>query len=325
MMKDIRSWMGKHMKPNQEAMLTRLALMLAEHKKARVGAGRSNPSIPDIPSVKMIAVTKVFACTAAMVDEMNIFGQGPVKYGTLGKGEFKAKSDSDSNSLFTPSGRTKLTDECLFWYSTGLERDEQYIDEYYFKNPNQIKRPNSQANVQRIPVRKQDAVDAAELEKIFHTSMDPRYLDVKEFTKDDLASQVDIENSLLPKEFRIKPPSFSSRKSMHVHALVDIRKRISEHTDIELEVPAHKIASKRTKEDRAKELELPFYHLTYKAREKYASMIFFKDATMDNDNDSDEIDYNDGSEPQQQSQYSAGSAFSLAMLSSQSSDKAYRK
>jgi hypothetical protein len=140
--------MGKHMKPNQEAILTRLALMLAEHKNAHVGAGCSNPSVPDIiSSVKMIADTKVFACTTAMVDEMNIFGEGPVKYGTLGKGEFKAKSDSDSDSLFMPSGRTQLTDECLFWYSTGLEWDEQYTDEYYFKNPNQtIKHPNSQVN-----------------------------------------------------------------------------------------------------------------------------------------------------------------------------------
>ena len=57
-MKDIRSWLLKHARRNQEALLTRLALNLVDKKRSRMAGGESSKAKTDSGERKEIAVTK---------------------------------------------------------------------------------------------------------------------------------------------------------------------------------------------------------------------------------------------------------------------------
>eukprot|EP00978_Attheya_sp_CCMP212_P006182 scaffold13947_cov38-Attheya_sp.AAC.3 len=69
MMKDLRSWLGKHMQTNQEALLTWMTLTLNEKKKAWVGRGQKKASDHVNGKIKMLADTKVFYSTV-LTDEV---------------------------------------------------------------------------------------------------------------------------------------------------------------------------------------------------------------------------------------------------------------
>eukprot|EP00978_Attheya_sp_CCMP212_P005904 scaffold13182_cov64-Attheya_sp.AAC.8 len=205
-MKDIRSWLGKHMRPNQEALLTRMALTLNEKKKARVGCGRKKAS----NHVDVLYLTEHF-------------GIGPVKYGVLGqKTPFKSKAPA--GCLYTPSGKIELTDDFQYIISTSCGRVYEYYLQYYFLNLGQVKRPNKQVvNVRRIPVKIQDIAEQDKLDLIFYTSTKAESLAVKCFTKDNLFDQVKTENKALPENKQLKVSAFAKSKIIHATAIVKIR------------------------------------------------------------------------------------------------------
>jgi hypothetical protein len=81
-----RLW--KHPRPNQEALLTRLALNLVDKKRSRMAGGESSKAKTDSGERKEIAVTKVFCyvlCNQIDHNLHNLWGEGAVKHRTYRK------------------------------------------------------------------------------------------------------------------------------------------------------------------------------------------------------------------------------------------------
>ena len=75
LMKDIRSWLLKHARPNQEALLTWLALNLVDKKRARMAGGESSKAKTDSGEREEIAVTRVFCYVFMRSDRSQSLGR----------------------------------------------------------------------------------------------------------------------------------------------------------------------------------------------------------------------------------------------------------
>ena len=59
-MKDVRSWLLQNSRPNQEALLTQLALNLVDKKRSWMAGDESSKGKTDSCKHKEVALTKVF-------------------------------------------------------------------------------------------------------------------------------------------------------------------------------------------------------------------------------------------------------------------------
>lgn len=278
-MKDVRSWLGKHVQANMESVLTNLVLQLADLKKARTAdvptsAIVSETTSENAPQLKELAGTKAFVSTMVWQDTHNIWGPGPIKYsnGNESKG-YKG------NKFYDITGENELNWGILRFRPEGIDRNRRYGNEYYFVGErNQVTRPNKKVNLRSIPVLAKSIRKQKELDEIFFRSMDPEELSSDEYSKDDLLDQVRKENNLLPDDAKLPLPAKKLKKFIHAVCLVSIREKAGalklDLSPAQTERVEHSKSAKLTEQEVETELQSDFYRLSATVRAKYTDAKF---------------------------------------------------
>jgi hypothetical protein len=119
--KDVREYLGKHAKPNQELLCIHTSLLLKERKQFCQGLATvstsKNPSLE-----KTFAMSVIFLQQLDLIERWNVWGEGPVRVGEQGKEAVAAQLFSD------PTGITHLNYNILFEISAGEETLMQYFE-----------------------------------------------------------------------------------------------------------------------------------------------------------------------------------------------------
>jgi hypothetical protein len=283
MMKDVRSWMGKHYLKNHEALLNRVALTLVDMKGARVdGIGKSRVKQEESDK-KSLMVTRVFLSTMVWAYDLNLVGPGPIKYhnGETSKGY--------QGPFFDPSGEVELNWGLLNWYQDGIDSFKAYMKEYYVDGElHQVSRPNRIVSLRRIPTRRDMLTKQQDDAEAFFSSMDPEVLSGDFFNKDDLIDQLRKENQLLPEETRLKLPAKSKNKKVQGKALSLVRLAAREkQIDLSSVQSFDVVDSEPPSREKVTELlSDEFYSLTSAVREKYSTRTFTLSITQGEEQES---------------------------------------
>jgi hypothetical protein len=105
--KDIRSYLGKHKKPNQHLLMRRTALLMKDRLR-RKGEDSASSCRQKYDVVKKeIAISPIFCNQLCLIYSHNFWGEGP-----LSNGDFH--EESDESSFFDPSGEDELNRRLLF-------------------------------------------------------------------------------------------------------------------------------------------------------------------------------------------------------------------
>jgi hypothetical protein len=115
---DIRRYLGKYKRSNQELACVRAALLTTARKRAKLRGVESTPVAPREKSKmdnlleKSITVTPIFCHKIILIERLNLWGEGPVLVGKDG-------AEEEPTCFCDPSGRNNLNTDLLFDVSAG--------------------------------------------------------------------------------------------------------------------------------------------------------------------------------------------------------------
>ena len=138
--KDIRKYLGKYKKPNQELLMTRTALLMKGRLQSRKEEMNHNQSRHQqrhcdrpIRIENDIAVSPIFCYQLDLIYAHNYWGDGPVLVG-----EYNC---IESTSFSDPSGDNALNPNILFDVSNAEEALKIMFQEVYLAEPSERKKP----------------------------------------------------------------------------------------------------------------------------------------------------------------------------------------
>ena len=141
--KDVREYLGKHAKPNQELLVTRTAMLLKERKRWKAAASnqqRTNKRAErniDEPVEKSLAISPIFCSQMDLIAQWNIWGEGDV---LVGKGESTVAPYCFSD----PSGKHQLNINLLFDISAAGKTLVDYFSKFHLEEKaNSVQRPET--------------------------------------------------------------------------------------------------------------------------------------------------------------------------------------
>ena len=154
MNKDLREYLGKYAKPNQELLLWRAALLLKDRKQDRTelnwlfGIPEKQPGVPEANTEEKnkLAISVIFCHQLDLIDKLNLWGDGAVKVG-------KGNTFEEPMSFADPSSENELNTESLF----DISGAEEAIMAYFYFNSlsrelNQVSRLEKDVSLRMTPV-----------------------------------------------------------------------------------------------------------------------------------------------------------------------------
>jgi hypothetical protein len=271
--RDIREYLGKYKRPNQELLCIRTSLLMKDRKRVRAGSGlRSNEVESDFTDLeKTLAITPIFCSQLDLIESWNLWGSGPVLVGKKGR-------EIEPTRFTDPTNRTPLNFEILFEISAAQDTLMEYFEETQLKGPlDKIGESEKKVSLVMKPVELAAHEEKINEELIRLTSTDARNLEqvaTVAFLKDRL--------HLLADEFEFLPSSdeipTSGKKEVFTKLLARFHKRILKddpqfRDDIkaELDEKAAACSGFADRERKKSELQLQFFSFTNDARAKFAA------------------------------------------------------
>jgi hypothetical protein len=148
MNKDVREYLGKYAKPNQELLLQRAALLLKDRKRDKSELNRlfSHDKKKTRDSENKLAISVIFCHQMDLLDNLNLWSEGPIK---VGKGaHFEAPQ-----SFPDPSGENKLNMESLFDISSAEEAIKAYFEHCSLSGDlHQVTRSEKDVSLRMTPI-----------------------------------------------------------------------------------------------------------------------------------------------------------------------------
>jgi hypothetical protein len=165
MNRDLREYLGKYAKPNQEMLLRWATLLLKERKQERAKLTQifSQRRANNRESEKKVAISVIFCHQMDLIGKLNLWSEGPIK---VGKG---AALTFEKPQQFTDySGEFPLSKGSLFDISGAEEATMAYFEHSGLTgNVNQVSRSKKLALLGMTPVLLSGVKQARE-DEIYH-------------------------------------------------------------------------------------------------------------------------------------------------------------
>lgn len=151
MNKDLREYLGKYAKPNQELLLRRASLLLKDRKRDRTELNRlfgitERGELGANREEKKLAISVIFCHQLDLIDKLNLWGDGAVKVG-------KGNCFEEPRQFTDPSGEHELNTESLFDISGAEEAIMAYFDFNSLSGElNQVGRSEKDVSLRMTPV-----------------------------------------------------------------------------------------------------------------------------------------------------------------------------
>ena len=166
---DMRKYLGKHAKPNQEMLVTKTALLIKERRRWKAGnssdSRESDPLNAALPD-KSIAVSRIFCHQLDLLSRWNIWGaNGEPRVGS-------ASATTEATSFTNPLGNYPLNTQLLFDITAVDKRLSEYFDHRFIQGND-----TNAVSLRMTPVKVSDVKDARIAEFTRQTSTDVKELD----------------------------------------------------------------------------------------------------------------------------------------------------
>jgi hypothetical protein len=272
MNKDVREYLGKYAKPNQELLLQRAALLLKDRKRDRSELNRlfSHNKKKTKESDNKLAISVIFCHQMDLIDKLNLWSDGAVK---VGKGEC-----FEVPQLFTdPSGENELNTESLFDVSSAEEAIKAYFEHSSLSGEvHQVTRSEKDVSLRMTPILLSEVKQARIDEFKRRTSADSSVLALlttKVYLASRLSELIDAYPFLAEE---VPTPQASEKKGKFseavakAHELIvatdpDFRKKQKEALN-EQYILCDGFASQQRKRQ---ELQRPFYSIPQAAKREF--------------------------------------------------------
>jgi hypothetical protein len=283
--KDVREYLGKYAKPNQELLLQRTALLTRERKRARVGAPTKRPEVTQ--EEKTLAISPIFCSQMDLIDQWNLWGDGPVLVGKA--------MDLEPPTRFTdPSGKNALNVNMLFDVSSAEKTLMAYFEYSSLEGAvHKVSRSEKEVSLRMTPATLEDIKQARsdELKRLTSTDTDALMaVTTVAYLKARLQQLLDKYAYLA----RIATPDPNSKKRSYAEALSKFHRKIIEKERHFVRTIKNELREKSAGSDgyadpqkKREELKLMFYALTDEAKAKFLERKYtipFENDGADNDN-----------------------------------------
>jgi hypothetical protein len=168
---DVRSYLGKYAKPNQELLLQRTALMTKDRRRWKATAAakrRGDKKSSQDHFDKILAVSPIFCHQMVLIDQWNLWGTGPV---LVGSGE----NLEEPKGFCDPSGKNFLYPNILFDISSAKDTLMAYVEHNHLKeDPNRVHHSEKDVSLRMTPALVEDVKQARldEFERLTSTDKD---------------------------------------------------------------------------------------------------------------------------------------------------------
>jgi hypothetical protein len=187
MVGDLREYLGKHAKHNQELLLTRTAMLLEERKRdrkeTRIFTSQDTRTKSDHTK---LAISPILCHQLILIEKIGLWkGEDDIYVGS--KDTWKAQT-----ILTDPSGENELNVQILFEISQAEKQIMDYFDTYYLSGElNQVARSEKDVSFRKTPVLLESVTQARNDEVTRQTSTEPKTLEAlctKEYMQSELLS-----------------------------------------------------------------------------------------------------------------------------------------
>jgi hypothetical protein len=296
MNRDMREYLGKYAKPNQEMLLRQAALLLKDRKKVKTEfnhlfSRHASAEESKSDSEKKLAISVIFCHQMDLIDKLNLWSEGPVMVG-------KRDTFEVPQQFTDPSGEFELNTESLFHISSAEDTLKAYFDLYYLQGEVHIvSRSEKEVSLRMTPVLLDEVKQARKEEFARRTSKDCFML-AKLATKAYLDRR--LRELLVEYPFLcgiVECPNQSVKKGEFAKAVAEAHKKIIErNANFAAEVKAamsrqyascHGFADQPRK--RA-ELQRPFYSLPLVAKQSFFDRKYSIDYIQDLDEQTEGVE-----------------------------------
>jgi hypothetical protein len=210
--KDIREYLGKYAKPNQELLVTRCAILMKERKRWKAAASnmRRDNRVASQSAEKTLAVSPIFCHQMDLIDRWNIWGDRSPLVGKDGE-------TSVPKCFMDPSGQHALNIQLLFDISAA----EDTLMEYFSKNHledslDRVQR--SEVGEHGVSLRKTPAlvadIDQARDEEVSRRTSDDFELLIKLCNKPYLKDRINKLRATYPYLRCLAVPNSTAKKAL---------------------------------------------------------------------------------------------------------------
>jgi hypothetical protein len=274
MNKDVREYLGKYAKPNQELLLRQAAILLKDRKVVKTEFNHlfSRHTVDESKSEpeKKLAISVIFCHQMDLIDKLNLWSEGPVMVG-------KGNAFEEPQQFTDPSGENPLNTESLFHVSSAEAASMAYFELFNLQGERHIvSRSEREVSLRMTPVLLDEVKQARADEFTRRTSKDC-------FALARLATKAYLDSRLrqLLEEYPflcgiIQCPTQSEKKGEFAKAMANAHTQIiAQNANFAAEVKAAMnahyascsgFADRRRKRD---ELQRPFYSLPLAAKQSF--------------------------------------------------------
>jgi hypothetical protein len=298
---DVRSYLGKYAKPNQEMLLQRTALMTKERRRWKAAAaakrrGNKKSGIQENNVEKSLAVSPIFCHQMILIDRWNLWGTGPV---LVGSGE----TLEEPKGFCDPSGKNLLYPNLLFDVSSAQDTLMAYLEHNHLQeDPNTVHRSEKAVSLRMTPALLKDVKQARldEFERL--TSTDKEKLATLT-TVEYLKTQLVQLRARYPFLRRLAEPTWAGRKpelaedlAKHHKCLIAKERGYKSRVKSQLLCTAELGTGFACPNKKKEELKLMFYSLTDEAKQHFIDKKYKveSDSSDGNDGCTDSDDEEDG-------------------------------
>lgn len=270
---DVREYLGKYKKPNQELLCICTALLMKERKQFRVGNGLVPIDQIDIIDhgdlEKNIAISPIFCHQLALIDRWNLWGKGSVLVGAKGKERIP--------DYFTdPTGRTALNSDILFEISSAQTTLKNYFDQTYLTGDlDDIGASEKQVSLAMTPIKilELEEEQQQELSRLTSTEyqelVDVTTVSFLKMRLEHLAEKYDyLQTSDIPKG-QAKKEAFAKALALFHMAIRRKNTRFVSTIKKELKEKGRALKKFAESERKQKELDQLFFSLTDEAKSDF--------------------------------------------------------
>jgi len=283
--KDIRSYLGKYKKPNQELLMTRTSLLMTERLRRKgedcIESRKHKQNHDDKPIQidKDIAISPIFCSQLDLVYRHNFWGEGPVRVG-------EDNDQQDSTSFQDPSGAYELNPKLLFLVTDAEDALQWKFRGCYLADPSEREEhAKYDSQFYKVPPRIEDMEQDKEDEMTRLTSTkaeDIKNVCTKEYMK-KRAKNLEEEYEFLKQCENPKSGDDKIRWAEHLAAyhknIIDSDKNFVHDTQSRIDT-MHSINLQTHEQDKLRELSKPFYRFTEESRKGFISSTYEIDCEL---------------------------------------------
>lgn len=229
LVKDIRDVLGKFQssKSRMHDRLTSCLINLkkTKHIKSELSSRTHCKHTGDTkPTTDSVDLSYVFCHTYSFAHSIKLW-----EYGSTRQISSENKT-RDANEFLDTTGKNKLNEKLISLIPIAEKRLEAYLQKFYFtENLNELYRPPSEVNLQRVPTLHQDYLEYKKRDDIWKSSI--KACDLKQFGKEALRSNIVYLNQKLS-EWDLTPENLLCKdyKNMTIHSelLAKVRNQVKE-------------------------------------------------------------------------------------------------